>query len=347
MRKKVVIWANILSPHLTWFYKYISCEFELTVVYAENDFGERKEQGWNEQREDGYIACHFLDIDKILCPNTDYTHIYCGFHLVDFFQSKCTTIKVERFSIISEAPIVMDKKDFLMKTIKYVFYRIRFGHELDYIFCMGELGCQWFSRFFPLGVLVQFQYFVEQGTVVWNENFSDKKRFIYIGQLNKRKNVALLVEALVLSEMDNWTLDIIGSGPEYSDLFLLLNNYGVIDKVNFLENINNDKVNELLSNGYDCLVLPSKFDGWGAVCSESLSNGVPIIVSDKCGSSTLIEKFKLFGYSFNGSVCDLQCRIRDIFNRDKLSYDERLLISSKYLHVQKECAENFCLIFRD
>jgi len=34
----------------------------------------------------------------------------------------------------------------------------------------------------------------------------------------------------------------------------------------------------------DCLVLPSDFDGWGAVVSEALIRGVPVIASDACGA---------------------------------------------------------------
>ena len=38
----------------------------------------------------------------------------------------------------------------------------------------------------------------------------------------------------------------------------------------------------------DLLVLPSRFDGWGAVVNEALGAGTPVLVSDLCGSSYLV-----------------------------------------------------------
>ncbi len=38
----------------------------------------------------------------------------------------------------------------------------------------------------------------------------------------------------------------------------------------------------------DRLVLPSRWDGWGAVVNEALSAGTPAIVSDTCGCSSLL-----------------------------------------------------------
>ena len=39
----------------------------------------------------------------------------------------------------------------------------------------------------------------------------------------------------------------------------------------------------------DCLVLPSLHDGWGAVVSEALIAGTPVICSDACGSAGVVE----------------------------------------------------------
>ena len=39
----------------------------------------------------------------------------------------------------------------------------------------------------------------------------------------------------------------------------------------------------------DVLVLPSRFDGWGAVVNEALMVGTPVICSDRCGASDVIE----------------------------------------------------------
>ena len=43
----------------------------------------------------------------------------------------------------------------------------------------------------------------------------------------------------------------------------------------------------------DCLILPSRYDGWGAVVQEALMVGTPPVCSDKCGSSVIVEASKV------------------------------------------------------
>ena len=76
----------------------------------------------------------------------------------------------------------------------------------------------------------------------------------------------------------------------------------------------------------DCLVLPSYFDGWGAVVSESLMVGTPVICSDKCGSSTIVKASK-FGYTFKSNdVNDLHLKLKKIITKGKISKKKRELI---------------------
>ncbi|MFM2347075.1 MAG: hypothetical protein RL654_1828 [Pseudomonadota bacterium] len=43
--------------------------------------------------------------------------------------------------------------------------------------------------------------------------------------------------------------------------------------------------------GYDLLVLPSHYDGWGVVVNEALCAGVPVLCSDQVGARVLVETF--------------------------------------------------------
>ena len=51
------------------------------------------------------------------------------------------------------------------------------------------------------------------------------------------------------------------------------------------------KETELVSfyNQADIFILPSLADGWGMVTNQALACGLPVIVSDMCGSSDLVD----------------------------------------------------------
>ncbi|HAS6354554.1 TPA: glycosyltransferase [Vibrio vulnificus] len=343
-KRKIIFWTNILSPHLTWFFNYISTKFEVFVFYAEEELKERQNQGWKKQKENGYVACHYKDVNKFIIEDSGYIHVYCGFHLISFFQKECGFIKVDNFSVISEAPILMSATDLFLKYIKYFFYRAIYGWRVKNIFCMGDVGFKWFSRFFSPKKLFKFQYFVENGFVDEINPQSDTKKLIYIGQLSKRKNVSLLLEVLSFIKDTHWHLDIVGVGPEYHNLVSFLEVNDILNRVSFLNTIDNENVRRMLSGDYDCLILPSKFDGWGAVCSEALSNGVPIIVSEQCGASILVKEYGNFGFCYDGSAESLSYQLVKILSSKKLSISERRAIAEGYIEVQKQRADEFSAI---
>lgn len=74
----------------------------------------------------------------------------------------------------------------------------------------------------------------------------------------------------------------------------------------------------------DCLILPSRFDGWGAVVNEALMRGCRVIVSDTCGASDLIRGKLALGRVFNS--CDwaaLTNAIRMEISKGPVSLEER------------------------
>ena len=65
----------------------------------------------------------------------------------------------------------------------------------------------------------------------------------------------------------------------------------------------------------DCLVLSSRHDGWGAVASEALLEGTPVICSNACGSSVAVKASKVGGIFVSE---DLKSLIRFCTNSIKL-----------------------------
>ena len=92
-----------------------------------------------------------------------------------------------------------------------------------------------------------------------------------------------------LSEIPgNWECDIVGGGEMGSTLKETAERLGISGKVNFAGAQNHDRVFEFIRRA-DVFVLPSRWDGWGAVVNEALLSGVPVVCSDAAGASCVLD----------------------------------------------------------
>ena len=65
-----------------------------------------------------------------------------------------------------------------------------------------------------------------------------------------------------------------------------------------LGTISQHQIPQYLYNS-DVLILPSLYDGWGAVVNEALQAGCFVICSNACGASALLDKNNKLGLVFN------------------------------------------------
>lgn len=170
-----------------------------------------------------------------------------------------------------------------------------------FILAIGRVGFDWYgrtgsdpNRIFP------FCYVVEAPDVpaaAFRE--TSTVRLIAIGQCIHRKRFDLLLEALARISATGWELKIIGDGVLRPSLEILARRKGLAGKVIFTGVMDNREVREELWRS-DILLLPSHWDGWGAVVNEALMSGVPVICSDFCGAMDLVRP------GFNGDIfhCD-------------------------------------------
>ncbi len=115
-------------------------------------------------------------------------------------------------------------------------------------------------------------------------------RYIYVGRLTKVKNTKLLVDEF---NKNKKTLTIIGHGELESEL--KENAHSNISFTGFIENEALGKVYQ--SN--DIFILPSKSETWGLVVEEAMYWGLPVIVSNKVGSSIDMVKELATGEIFD------------------------------------------------
>ncbi len=116
-------------------------------------------------------------------------------------------------------------------------------------------------------------------------------RFIYVGQLIERKNVAAVVRAFAEIRSESDTLTIAGDGPLAQSLQELARTLDISDSVFFTGHQNQDELAKLYSTS-NTLVLASTNEVWGLVVNEALASGLHVVVSDKCGVAEFIKGMK-------------------------------------------------------
>ncbi|QHE88543.1 glycosyltransferase [Hydrogenophaga sp. BPS33] len=205
----------------------------------------------------------------------------------------------------------------LPRWLVYTWDALRYRQHLSGVFCIGHSGRYGGARFFaacgyPSARIAPFLHVVEPAAVRARALKRDQPQILYVGQLIPRKRVDLLLTAFSQFGQPQAQLRIIGKGAEEQNLRQLAQQLGVADRVQFSPGMPNADTVAAMAEA-DVLVLPSRFDGWGAVVNEALMVGTPVICSDRCGASDLIEDGRN-GYVFEaGSANALRACLQSFF----------------------------------
>lgn len=112
-------------------------------------------------------------------------------------------------------------------------------------------------------------------------------RFLYVGQLIERKNVASLIRGIAAIGGDA-ELEIAGDGVEQESLRRLAAELGIADRVRFLGFLDELGVLDALARN-QTLVLPSTEEVYGYTALEGHVAGLQVVVSDQAGIARNLE----------------------------------------------------------
>jgi len=151
-------------------------------------------------------------------------------------------------------------------------------------------------------------------------------KFLYLGRLSPEKNLESIMNTF--NRFTQFTLTIVGNGPQYEMLTTIAG-----PNIKFVPHVQNQDIAKVFAD-QDVLILGSMSEPWGLVVEEALYYGIPVLVSNYCGSSELVENGKN-GFVFNPDKDD---DLRDSllrFNED--NYQEMLtFIKSSFLDLKDE-----------
>ena len=148
----------------------------------------------------------------------------------------------------------------------------------DGVICVSEAVKHHLQKYLPAENII-----IPNGIIPPKLKHKDKinspVKFLTVGRLTRLKGIDVVL--LGLSELKNydWTLDIIGEGPQHHELDELANNLGLSNRVKFHGAKDKHEIEVFMSEA-SCLLFPSHSEGMGLVVLEAVAEGLPVLASD-------------------------------------------------------------------
>lgn len=297
-------------------------------IYQQKLSLDRIDQGWEIPPTAKVIlieATTANDVEKLVdSANKKSIHVTQGLRangLVCHAQ-KIVMKKLLRHFVIMET---VDDRGWkgLLRKIEYrrlIFNRKKF---IEGILSIGHKSCDWYASCgYPREKIYPFTYFLNHETYSAVQLKNEQPfRFIYVGQLVKRKRIDLLIRCLSKIDDKSFELVCVGSGEEEHKL-ISLSKALMPGKVIWLGPKKMTDIPNLM-RGADCLVLPSIHDGWGAVISEAMMVGTPVICSDACGAAGAVKRSKVGGVFSKKSSSALKTLLAQQIKNGKINSSQR------------------------
>jgi len=302
MSQSLTFWQNIPSIHQAPLIRAVAKRWQGTVrVVTEKDVsGHRLAQGW-ERPDFGKAELILSPSREVRCAlidngaSKDDVHLFSGFNA--YPETYWSLVRLGRSDAVLGCIVEPGRHSDGFKThlrrLKHRALAWRWRKRLDLVLATGQLGCVWWKSVgFPADKVAQFGYFVapldkESLSVPGPDAKPPVFRMLYVGQLIQRKAPDVLLRAVAMLDEKGWVLDIIGNGSEEERYKRFTENTELSGRVNWRGTLPNSQVLNRMAQA-DLLILPSRFDGWGAVVNEALTVGTPVFVSDACGASCLL-----------------------------------------------------------
>lgn len=290
---KIVFWQNILSIHQSAFLRSLAETMEVILAVDKETEERRIKDGWDRPNFGNvriYVSPSELEIEGIFNLSSAI-HIFSGVASYPFVH-KAFKIAVKKklfIGLISEPFNWIGIKGKL-RLMKYFLFKVKYGKSIRLILAIGHKGRQCFERArFPKSLIFDWGYFTELSPFEKQDIFvphDEKPNIIYVGRVSKVKGIIELVKLCKTLEDKFGNLTIIGQGTEREALLRVI---GSSPKYNYLGTVSNLLVPRAISHA-DLTILPSiGKDGWGAVINESLMQGIPVVTSNYCGASVLLD----------------------------------------------------------
>lgn len=311
-----------------------SCGNDVTYIARDELFKFRMEQGWKVPNVQNVKVLLIKSDDEIFqflsqC-SCNTIHICQGLRGNGYVQKVIHKLKLKQigFWIIMET---VEEKwyNFLLKRFIYSITLKYYAKNIEGFLAIGANTIFWLkNRGLNIDKCYKFAYFLPE-PYNYKLVLPSKKNvftFIYVGRLIKLKRVNLIIKTLNKLVNYEFKLIIVGDGPEYNALKKMSSTI-LSNRIEWVGQISMTEVTNWLIKS-DCLLLPSRHDGWGAVASEALLSGTQVICSSSCGVSEVVLKSGYGGVFKKNDVQSFFTLIEKVLRKGKLTNIDRENISN-------------------
>ncbi|TAK53554.1 MAG: glycosyltransferase [Gammaproteobacteria bacterium] len=310
--REMWLWQQIVSPHMAGLASALAARgWCVTYVANTRMSAERARLGWQCPDLGGarlMIGSSASDVTTLArsAPRS-------AVHLCEGIRGNGLVGTAQRALMSNDARVwvAMETIDLagirgLLKALEYRRLMLRMRSKIEGVLAIGHRTAAWVES---CGMLAQrvfpFAYFLQdRGRVPYQVHCRrDGFRVAFVGRIDANKRLSLLISALATIRRPDIELIVVGAGPLEPNMRALARR-SLDGPVTWTGILPMGQVQALLAT-VDCLVLPSRHDGWGVVVSEALMVGTPVICSDGCGSAGVVRASCRGGVFESGSAAQL------------------------------------------
>lgn len=334
MHNPIWFWQRIVSPHMANLASALAdTGIDVTYVAEQSMSADRASQGWQPPDLGAARVIYAPDVRNILdaarSSPPDSIHI-------------CQGLRGNGLIATAQAALARERRQqwVIMETVNDAGWRgmvrrsmyrrliARRQNAISGYLAIGHDTPSWLvdrgadrSKVFP------FAYFLSDAIQCRSAALrkDDLFRVLFVGRTIELKRLDLLIRAIAALEQDNVELHVIGSGPLEQPMRNL--GFDVIGpRLHWIGQIPSTNVPNHMAAA-DLLVLPSRYDGWGAVVSEAIMVGTPAVCSDCCGSAGVVVASGQGGVFPSGDLDELTRLLQRLVKEGPQSEERRMALA--------------------
>lgn len=164
---------------------------------------------------------------------------------------------------------------------------------------------------------------------------NDTLNLIWVGSIDERKALGILISALGKVKNNNWHLNVLGEGPLREKCEALADELGISEKITFHGKVDRAQVQLVFAQSH-VHVISSLGEGNPTVLWEAFSKAIPTLTLDHCGMAGVVS-----------SECGIKIPIRSyqqVLNDMAFAIDDLMEHPEKVSRLSQgtiECAKKF------